>query len=157
MVLERHHSRRICLMLLALDTPKLCDRFSLGLESTGLRRLWKGRMGCWGRTGEPRLLLLSPRILYLLLASESSLSNTDRRAWAPMLRGSVCDLWSSRLLSPHDLSPCASASLQRTKSREVKSSARRPVLCHLTLTCHAAAALSRSQTSLAPSLKHSEC
>lgn len=39
MVLERHHSRRICLMLLALDTPKLCERFSLGLESTGLGRL----------------------------------------------------------------------------------------------------------------------
>lgn len=39
MVLERHHSRRICLMLLALDTPKLWDRFSLGLESTGLGRL----------------------------------------------------------------------------------------------------------------------
>lgn len=35
-VLERHHSNRICLMLLALDTPKLWDRFSLGLESTGL-------------------------------------------------------------------------------------------------------------------------
>lgn len=35
-VLERHHSKRICLMLLALDTPKLWERFSLGLESTGL-------------------------------------------------------------------------------------------------------------------------
>lgn len=45
MVLERHHSRRICLMLLALDTPKLWDRFSLGLESTGLRRLWRRRKG----------------------------------------------------------------------------------------------------------------
>lgn len=35
-VLERHHSKRICLMLLALDTPKLWERFNLGLESTGL-------------------------------------------------------------------------------------------------------------------------
>lgn len=43
MVLERHHSRRICLMLLALDTPKLWDRFSLGLESTGLGRLYISR------------------------------------------------------------------------------------------------------------------
>ncbi len=39
MVLDRHHSRRICLILLALDTPKLWERFSFGLESTGLGRL----------------------------------------------------------------------------------------------------------------------
>lgn len=38
-VLDRHHSRRICLILLALDTPKLWERFSFGLESTGLGRL----------------------------------------------------------------------------------------------------------------------
>lgn len=36
MVLERHHSNRICFMPLALDTPKLWERFSLGFESLGL-------------------------------------------------------------------------------------------------------------------------
>lgn len=35
-VLERHHSKRICFIPLALDTPKLWERFSLGLESLGL-------------------------------------------------------------------------------------------------------------------------
>lgn len=53
--------------------------------------------------------------IYLLLASESSLSKIDRRAWAPMLRGRVCDLTSSRLLSPtcpKDLSLLTSPSLQ---------------------------------------------
>lgn len=33
MVLERHQSNRICLMLLALATAKLCDLFSLALPS----------------------------------------------------------------------------------------------------------------------------
>lgn len=32
MVFERHQSNRICLMLLALATPKLCDLFSLALD-----------------------------------------------------------------------------------------------------------------------------
>lgn len=36
MVFERHHSKRICFIPLALDTPKLCERFSFGLESFGL-------------------------------------------------------------------------------------------------------------------------
>lgn len=51
---------------------------------------------------------------HLFPASDSSRSKMDLRAWAPMLRGSVCDLTSSRLLSPtcpKDLSLLTSASL----------------------------------------------
>lgn len=128
MVLERHHSRRICLMLLALDTPKLWDRFSLGLESTGLGRLHMSRR----RTRIRERVSLSNKLVstvipmvpecsiplhvqYLFPTSESSLSKIDRRAWAPMLRGRVCDLTNSRLLSPtcpKDLSLLTSPSLQ---------------------------------------------
>lgn len=36
MVFERHHSSRICLIPLALETPKLWERFSLGLDSLAL-------------------------------------------------------------------------------------------------------------------------
>lgn len=161
MVLERHHSRRICLMLLALDTPKLWDRFSLGLESTGLGRLYISRSGARIHERVSVLKLVSTIIpmqpecsIYLLLASESSLSKIDRRAWAPMLRGRVCDLTSSRLLSPtcpKDLSLLTSPSLQ-DGSTEGSDNAKHisPILKyvtgHLSLTCHAAVALNRSQT-----------
>lgn len=124
MVLERHHSSRICLMLLALDTPKLWDLFSLGLESTGLGRLYISRERIhksvsvfWKQlqcSCHPNAIVNS---IYLLPVSESSLSKMDRRAWAPMLRGRVCDLTSSRLLSPtcpKDLSP----SLQDVSTEE---------------------------------------
>lgn len=56
---------------------------------------------------------------FYLLFSESSRSKMDLRAWAPMLRGSVCDLTSSRLRSmplPKDSSPAISAFLTHTIS-----------------------------------------
>lgn len=40
MVFERHQSSRICLIPLALDTPKLWERFSLGLDSLLLKDDW---------------------------------------------------------------------------------------------------------------------
>lgn len=74
-------------MLLALDTPKLWDRLSLGLESTGLGRLYKQK---WGKDTLESFNLHLPQFLchinavlhciYLLLASESSLSKIFRRA-----------------------------------------------------------------------------
>lgn len=87
--------------------------------------------------------------IYLLPASESSLSKMDRRAWAPMLRGRVCDLTSSRLLSPtcpKDLSLLASPFLQkriRIKHCNTYLTSSKQYL--RSLTCHAAVAPSRSQ------------
>lgn len=88
---------------------------------------------------------------YLLLASESSLSKRDRRVWAPMFRGSVCDLTSSRRLSPtcpKDLSLLASLSLRdgSTGGLDHAKQIFPPQTCHLSLTFQAAEAPSRSQT-----------
>lgn len=90
--------------------------------------------------------------MYLLLASESSLSKMERRAWAPMLRGRVCDLTNSRRLSPtcpNDLSLLPLPSLQGRSAhmiRECKTHFSCPKACLRPFTCHAAISQSSSQT-----------
>lgn len=71
MVLDRHHSSRICLMLLALDTPKLWERFSLGFESPTLALKLEGKQ-------EGSSPITSPEIMKLRLHRSSGSENKTK-------------------------------------------------------------------------------
>lgn len=69
--------------------------------------------------------LLRPPGAHLFPASASSRSKMDLRACAPMLRGKVCDLTSSRRLSPHLGPSLQQGSAQRSRKTDLKERRRR--------------------------------
>lgn len=164
MVLERHHSRRICLMLLALDTPKLWDRFSLGLESTGLGRLHMSRR----RTRIRERVSLSNKLVSTVIPMVpecriplhvpvpdfrvQSFKDRSTSLGTDVTRQS---LWPHQLPPPLSHLPKGSVTAYITVSAGQEHRQDHTMQnifylyrkrCHLSLTCHAAAAPSRSQT-----------
>lgn len=153
MVLERHHSRRICLMLLALDTPKLWDRFSLGFESTGLGRLYMGKRR--ERTHERVSFSnkLVPECSIPLHLPVTGFRVESFKDGSTSLGADVTrqGLWPHQLPPPLSHLPegsvtaCITVSAEQIRIRQCKTYFSSPKWCHLSLTCHAAVAPSRSQ------------